>query len=197
MIRMSRTLLIVPRMYAKSEFREAVSCVPDDYDARSEEFWTYVTDRLTGFRGRVKWIFRESLSEDTKEALKEASGDEERGLSLIVGLLEEGAKLKRTEDSILVAETESWLQMIRSSPNDALLELHEQSLAERNSHISNLIDQSLGEDEVGLLLIDSKRRLELPKDIRIVRVLPFDPADYLAAEIAKARLRSGKTQNGG
>ena len=184
-------------MYAKSEFTRAVSYVPDDYDAKSEEFWTYVTDKLTAFRGRIRWIFRESLSEDTKEALKEVSGDEERGLSLIVGLLEEGAKLKPTEDRILVAETESWLRMIRGSPNDVLLELHEQSLAERNRHISNLIVQSLGEGEVGLLLIDSKRKLELPKDVRIVRVLPFDPADYLAAEIVKAKLRSRKMQSGG
>jgi hypothetical protein len=194
---MPRTLLIVPRMYAKSEFREAVSYVPDDYGAKSEEFWTYVTDKLTVFRGRVKWVFRESLSEDTEKALKEVSGDEERGLSLIVGLLEEGAKLKKTEDRILVAETESWRQMIRGSSNNALLELYEQSLAERNRHISNLVDQSLVEGDVGLLLIDSKRKLELPKNIRIIRVLPFDPADYLDVEIVKARLKSRKTQSGG
>ncbi|MGA1974043.1 MAG: hypothetical protein ABSG92_00175 [Conexivisphaerales archaeon] len=194
---MPRTLLIVPRMYAKSEFRESTSYVPDDYGAKSEEFWTYVTDKLTVFRGRVKWVFRESLSEDTEKALKEVSGDEERGLSLIVGLLEEGAKLKKTEDRILVAETESWRQMIRGSSNNALLELYEQSLAERNRHISNLVDQSLVEGDVGLLLIDSKRKLELPKDIRIIRVLPFDPADYLDVEIVKARLKSRKTQSGG
>ncbi len=194
---MSRTLLIVPRIYAKSEFREAVSYVPDDYDAQSEEFWTYVADKLRAFRGRIRWVFRESLSGDTEEALKEASGDEGRGLSLITGLIEEGAKLKPTEDRILVAETESWLKMIRGSSNDALVGLYEQSLAERNHHISDLIDQSLGEGEVGLLLIDSRRKLELPKDIRIVRVLPFDPADYLNAEIVKARLRLGKTQGGG
>lgn len=194
---MSRTLLIVPRMYAKSEFREAVSFVPDDYDAKSEEFWTYVTDKLTAFRGRIKWIFRESLSEDTEEALKKVSGDEDRSFSLIAGLLREGAKLIPTEDRILVAETESWLQMIRGSSNDALLELYEQSLAERNCHISDLIDQSLGEGVVSLLLIDSRRKLEPPKDVRIIRVLPFDPADYLAAEVVKARLRSGRTQGGG
>jgi hypothetical protein len=194
---MSRTLLVVPRMYAKSEFREAVSNVPDDYDARSEEFWTYVANKLKAFRGRIRWVFREFLSGDTEEALKEASGDEGRGLSLIVGLLGEGAKLKPTEDRISVAETESWLKMIRGSSNDALVELYEQSLAERNHHISNLIDKSMGEGEVGLLLIDSRRQLELPKDIRIVRVLPFDPADYLNAEIVKARLRSGKTQSDG
>lgn len=190
---MPRTLLIVPRMYAKSEFREAASCVPDDYGVKSEEFWTYVTDKLTVFRGRVKWVFRESLSEDTKKALKEVSGDEERGLSLIIGLLEEGAKLKKTEDRILVAETESWRQMIRGSSNSALLELYEQSLAERNRHIANLIDQSLVEGEVGLLLIDSKRKLDLPKDIRIIRVLPFDPADYLDVETVRAKLRSKRT----
>jgi hypothetical protein len=42
------------------------------------------------------------------------------------------------------------------------------------------------------LLIDSRRRLELPQDIRVIRVCPFDPADYLTSRIVKAKLKSGK-----
>jgi len=191
---MARTLIIIPRMYGKSEFREAISYVPADYDIKSEEFWSYVADKLKVFQGRIKKVFRESLSKDTKEALKAVSGDEERGYSLIISLLEQEAELKPTEDPILVAETESWLKMIRDSPSNTLLELYEQSLMERNQHVSNIIDKSLSEDEVGLLLIDSRRKLELPKDIRVIKVCPFDPADYLNAEIVKARLK-GKDDN--
>lgn len=55
---MTRTLLIVPRMYAKSEFKEVASHIPDDYDAKYEEFWSYVTDKLRVFRGRIRKVFR-------------------------------------------------------------------------------------------------------------------------------------------
>ena len=187
---MSRTLLIVPRMYVRSEFTDATSYVPEDYDAKSEEFWSYVSDKLKVFRGHIKKVFRESLSKDTKEALRAVGRDDEPSYALITSLLEEGAGLMPTEDPILVAENESWLKMIKDSSNDVLLELYEQSLAERNQYVSTRIAQYLGEGEVGLLLIDSRRKLELPQDIRIIKVCPFDPADYLNAAVVKARLKS-------
>jgi len=184
------TLIIVPRMFTKSEFVEALSYVPDDYEAKSEEFWTYIADKLKVFRGRVQKVFRESLSKGTREALRKISKDDERGYALIVSLLEEGAELKPTEDPILVGETESWLNMIKESPNDTLLELYEESLKERNQDLSDHITQALGEGEVGLLLIDSRRKIDFSEDIRVIRVCPFDPADYLNTEMVKARLKS-------
>jgi len=187
---MRSTLIIVPRMFTKSEFVEALSYIPDDYDAKSEEFWSYVADKLKVFKGRVQKVFRESLSKDTREALKAVSKDDERGYALIVSFLEEGAELKATEDPILVGETESWLNMIKDSPNDTLLELYEQSLKERNQDLSNRITKALGEGEVGLLLIDSRRKMNFSEDIRVIRVCPFDPADYLNTEMVKARLMS-------
>ncbi len=185
--------MIVPRMYTKSEFMKAASHVPDDYDARSEEFWSYVSDKLHAFRGRIVMVFVESLSKDTKEALSAVLGGEGPGFSLISDLLEDGAKLKPTEDPILVAETESWLQMIARSSNATLREFLEQNLTERNHSVSDLVGRSLGEGEVALLMIDSRRKLELPKDVRVIRVLPFDPADYLNVSVIKARLRSKAT----
>jgi hypothetical protein len=56
----------------------------------------------------------------------------------------------------------------------------------------NRIGESLLEGEVGLLLIDSRRRVEPAQDIRVIRVCPFDPADFLASTIIKAKLRTGK-----
>lgn len=187
---MRSTLIIVPRMFTKSEFIEALSYVPDDYNAKSEEFWSYIADKLKVFRGRIQKVFRESLSKDTRVALKAVSKDDEVGYALLVNLLQEGAELKLTEDPILVGETESWLNMIRESPNDTLLEFYEQSLKERNQDLSNHITQALGEGEVGLLLIDSRRKLDFPEGIRVIRVYPFDPADYLNTEMVKARLKS-------
>jgi hypothetical protein len=189
---MSRTLIIVPRMYTKNEFREEASYVPDDYDSKSEEFWNYVAEKLSVFRGRIRKIFRESLPTNTEEDLRVLSGHEPRGHSLLVSLLREGAELEPTEDPILTSETESWMEMMRESPNEAISELYEQSLAERNRYVAKRLSESLREGEVGLLLIDSRRRLELPQDIRTIRVCPFDPADYLTSTIVKAKLNSGK-----
>jgi hypothetical protein len=80
--------------------------------------------------------------------------------------------------------------MIKSTSRDVLLELYEESLAERSRYVTNLITQSLEEGEVGLIIIDSRRKLELPPDYRVIRVCPFDPADYINAEIIKAKLKS-------
>lgn len=190
---MARTLVIVPRIYTKSEFKEAISRIPDDYDAKYEEFWTYVIDKLRIFRGHIRKVFLESLSRNSKESLRIVCGDDERGYSLIVELLGEGAELEPTEDPILVIETESWLKMIKSTSYDALLELYEENLAERSRYVSSLIVRSLEDGEVGLIFMDSRRKLELPQDYRIIKVCPFDPADYINSEIIKARLKSGRT----
>jgi hypothetical protein len=189
---MSRTLIIVPRMYTKDEFKEETSYVPDDYDTRCEEFWGYVAEKLSVLKGRIRKIFRESLSINTKEALLALSGDEQQSRAALVGLLEDGAVPESTEDPILMAETESWIEMMRGTPNEMLSELYGQSLAEQNRYIANRIGESLREGEVGLLLIDSRRRIEPPQDIRVIRVCPFDPADYLASTIVKAKLKLGK-----
>ncbi|HXZ98351.1 MAG TPA: hypothetical protein VED24_03180 [Candidatus Acidoferrum sp.] len=185
---MSRTLIIVPRMYTKDEFREEASYVPDDYDMKCEEFWGYVAEKLNVFRGRIRKIFRESLSINTKEDLLALSGDEQRGLAVLSSLLRDGAQLEPTEDPILIAETESWAEMMRRTPNEMLSELYEQSLAERNLYVANRIGESLHVGEVGLLLVDSRRRIELAEDIRVIRACPFDPADFLASTIVKAKL---------
>jgi hypothetical protein len=179
-------------MYTKDEFKEEASYVPDDYDMKCEEFWGYLAEKLSVFRGRIRKIFRESLSINTKEALLALSGDEQRGRSVLASLLEDGVQLEPTEDPILVAETESWIKMMRRTPNEMLSELYGQSLAERNRYIANRIGESLHDGEVGLLLIDSRRRIEPPQDIRVIRACPFDPADYLVSTIVKAKLKSGK-----
>jgi hypothetical protein len=189
---MSRILLIVPRIYTKAEFREEASYVPDDYDAKCEEFWSYVAEKLGVFKGRIKKIFGESLSTSRKEALLALSGDDQRSRSLLASLLEEGAEVEPTEDPILIAETESWTEMMKQTPNPTVSELYGQSLAERNRYVANRIGESLREEEVGLLLIDSRRRIEPPQDTRVIRVCPFDPADYLTSTIAKGRLKSTK-----
>jgi len=181
-------------MYTKDEFKEETSYVSDDYEAKSEEFWNYVTEKVSVFRGRIKKVFRESLSMNTKESLLALSENDERSYSVLVSLLEDGAKLESTEDPILIGETESWIRMMRGTPNEAISELYGQSLAERNRYVANRIDQSLREGEVSVLLIDSRRRLELPQDIRVIRVCPFDPADYLTTSIVKARLNSKEKQ---
>jgi hypothetical protein len=189
---MLRTLLIAPRMYTKAEFKEEASYVPDDYDARCSEFWNYVAEKLSVFKGRIRKIFRESLSIGTKEALLALIGDEQQSRSVLLRLLEDGAEPESTEDPILMAETESWMRMMRGTPSETLSELHAQSLAERNRYVANRIGVSLHDGEIGLLVIDSRRRIETPQDIRVIRVCPFDPADYLSSTIVKAKLRLGK-----
>jgi hypothetical protein len=189
---MSRTLVIVPRMYTKDEFKEETSYVPDDYDTKCQEFWGYVAEKLGVLKGRIRRIFRESLSINTREALLALSGDEEQSRTVLVGLLEDGAAPESTEDPILMAETESWIEMMRKTPNEMLSELYGQSLAEQNRYVADRIGESLREGEVGLLLIDSRRRIEPPQDIRVIKVCPFDPADYLASTIVKAKLKPGK-----
>ena len=65
----------------------------------------------------------------------------------------------------------------------------EENIKERNNQAVNIINQTLKKDEVGVLFIQPDRKLNLPVDIKIVKMYPFDPVDYSNHWAAKIRLK--------
>jgi len=182
-----RTLVIVPRMYTRREFAELCSEVPEDFEARTREFWGYVRERLKALGGRVRWVYRDGVTEPGEKGLNMLKAADPENFAVVDGLLERGAELQVVEDGLLLAEVKAWMDMLAQRPTAAVQELLEASLRDRLDHIATEIERALKDDEVGVLFVDPGLDVDSPNDARVIRMYPFHPKDYLVSSLAKRR----------
>jgi hypothetical protein len=111
-------------------------------------------------------------------------------VSAAKSLIENGASFIATEDPILVGEFESWAVMLKSQQSNTVAsELLQQSLEERIKYISDRIVETLEDSGTGVLFIEPDSQVEFDKDIKIIRVCPFDPSDYLRSWQMRRKLK--------
>jgi len=177
---MSRMLLLVPRMYTEEEFKKLVQTLPEDFGPKTLEFWSYVEEKLQVFAGKIQRIYRDEVCQGGKEGLAHLSSVDRENFSIVRRLVENGAVLEATEDTLLVAESESWLEMIEQDPLDTMpLELYQATVRERDDYVVKRIDETLLDEETGVLFLKPGREIDFNESVKIIRVCRFDPADYL------------------
>ena len=177
---MSRMLLLVPRMYTEKEFKRLAPALPEDFGPKTLEFWSYVEEKLQGFVGKTQRIYRDEVCQGGKEGLAHLSSIDRENFPIVRKLVENGAVLEATEDSLLVAESKSWLDMIEQDPLDTMpLELYQETVRERDGYVTRRIDETLLDEETGILFLKPSREINLNERVKIIKVCRFDPTDYL------------------
>ena len=177
---LSRMLFIVPRMYTESEFKDLVSIIPQDFETKTYEFWSYVEDKLKAFVGKIQKVYRDEIYEGGEKALAYLSTVDRENFLMVKKLVDGGAVFEATEDSMLVAESASWIEAIRHNPLDTVsLEMLRETVRERDDFVSRRVEETLHDDETGVLFIKPNRAVDLNGSVKVIRVCRFDPADYL------------------
>jgi hypothetical protein len=179
---MVKTLVYVPRMITREQFRGLVGEVPDDFDRTVKEFWEYIQERLKAVSSRIRWVYSYSFSKDDGQALIQ-----EEESAIIKELVKNGAQLQTVTDPILAAEVKAWFEMTKTSSSQVVFELYEESLNEMCRRVTESIDQTLQSGDMGVLFIDSSLNLSFPMDLKVIRMFPFDPQDYLKRHQVKLR----------
>ena len=175
---MARTIILVPMMYSREDLKKILGLVPDDFEATSLKFWGYVEEKLKPFVGRIHVIYSEK--HDNKDPNSQLD-------SILKELINNHAELQCIEDPLLAAEAEAWRELMKSSQNQAVSELFEESMTERNDHAKGVIERTLGENQMGILFMDPTRKVSLPDDVKVIRMCPFDPIDYLNRHLVKLK----------
>ncbi len=177
---MSRMLLLVPRMYTEEEFKNVTPALPEDFAAKTAEFWIYVEEKLQVFAGKIQRIYRDEIYQNGEQGLVNLSSADSENYLIAKKLVENGAVFEATEDSLLVAESKSWLSMIKQNPLDSmLLEMYQETVRERDGYIARRIDETLKDEETGVLFLKPNRDITLGERVKMIKVCRFDPADYL------------------
>ena len=194
-----RKLLLVP----------VLALPPDDAEdgiAIVGKYWEQVQTQVTSLELRVGWVkhvYHETLPEGGDEGLKilEASG-EQGSYALAQTRCQAGAVLEAAEDAETLMETmdlQRCLMLPFASPRVAaqLQQWMADAVRRRNEHFTQRIDETLGEDEVGLLLVGERHHLQFPQDIEVFYVAPPALDEYrLWVDAWLARQRAAEAEEG-
>ena len=194
-----RKLLLVP----------VLALPPDDAEdgiAIVGKYWEQVQTQVTSLELRVGWVkhvYHETLPEGGDEGLKilEASG-EQGSYSMAQTRCQAGAVLEAAEDAETLMETmdlQRCLMLPFASPRVAaqLQQWMADAVRRRNEHFTQRIDETLSEDEVGLLLVGERHQLQFPQDIEVFYVAPPALDEYRRwVDAWLARQRAAQAEEG-
>ena len=169
-----RKLFLVPLLAMPPEDAE-------DGVAIVGRYWEQAGTQVTSLElrvGRVRHVYHESLPVGGEDGLGmlEASG-ETGSYGLARTKCQAGAVLEEAEDAETLLESmdlQRCLMMPFASQRVAtqLQQWLGEAVRRRNEHFIGRIDETLGEDEVGLLLVNERHQLQFPQDIEVFYVAP-------------------------
>jgi hypothetical protein len=173
-----KTIILVPMMYSENDIRVILSETPQDFEKESNEFWNYVGDKLRQLGTSVNDVYLVLGKQVTDPKAK----------GIVNALQEKGAELHQIEDKMLVEEARAWYLNTEDSAG-----LQEEFLKDINREISDILrpmfNSYLKDLEVGVVFFEPICSLSVEQDIRVIRMAPFDPKDYLVRHLTMKQLR--------
>ena len=196
-----RKLLLVPLLAMPPEDAEDGVAIVGRY---WEQVGTQVTSLELGI-GWVRHVYHETLPVGGEDGLQmlEASG-EMGSHTLARTKCAAGAVLEEGEDAETLLETmdlQRCLMMPFASQKVAgqLQQWLGDAVRRRNEHFIQRIDETLGQNEVGLLLVNERHQLQFPQDIEVFYVAPPALDEYrrwVEAWMAKQRAAQAEAMAG-
>lgn len=127
--------------------------------------------------GKVKKVYHEFIStggEDGSKAIKELN---DKSYQIIKASLDEGAQLEAVEDGDLLSEFMDWNRclVIGLQNHKVFTKVYESYTAasqNRNAHIAGQIDETLKEDEIGIIFMREGHQVQFTQDIQVFYIAP-------------------------
>lgn len=177
------TLIYVPRMFTSHEFQSLIGSIPADFQKTEKQFWDYITQKLNSLIPRITCLFSSHTAQDSAESI------------LINNLIKTGIRHVLTPDEILLREGLEWFRMTKVTPNEGVLQLYEESSHEIEQHTLASINNTLQDGQLGILLLSAGIKMMFPENLRVIRMFPFNPLDYLKRHLTLKKLRTKTTMN--
>ena len=145
-----------------------------------QKYWVQMQSQVESLENRlgpVKRIFHENIAAGEDEGLLRLQAMDERSYKFVESKCRNKAVLEATEDEGTLLEVVDlqrclMLPLLSSRLTAKLHEWYFDGMNRRYEHIGKRIDESLGKDEVGLLLIGERHQVQFPQDIEVFYVSP-------------------------
>jgi hypothetical protein len=163
-------------MYSEIETRGILGRIPDDFHKESDEFWSYVENRIIQLAPSINDVYM----------ICEERAIDQRATKILDALRVAGSDMHRLVDKALIGEVRAWYIAVRDSKLEE--ELFEEANKDLNEALQLLLDSSLAGMEIGVVFFEPVCRLWFESDFRVIRMSPFDPVDYINRHLVTQRI---------
>jgi len=143
-------------------------------------YWDQVDSQLTSLElklGIAKKVYHELVPVGGEEGSKIIEELNSTSYGIVKARVDKGAELEPLEDADLLTESMDWTRCLavglqNAKVFDKVYQLYIEAQKKRNEHIAKMIDDTLQESEVGILLMREGHQVQFPADIEVFYVAP-------------------------
>jgi sugar-specific transcriptional regulator TrmB len=168
-----RKLYFVPLIYSSKD-------LPEDFLVKFHKYWEQVEKQVAELStklGEVNRIYHELVATSGEDAMKTIEELSEKSHKIVRTCLEKKAQLEAVEDSDILTEFMDWSRCLiigLQNPKvvSKIYDFYIEAGKKRNEYIACKIDETLQENEIGLLLMRENHQVQFPPDIQVFYVAP-------------------------
>jgi hypothetical protein len=168
-----RKLFFVPLIFTGTDS-------PSDFLEKFNRYWNQVENQLGELElrlGKICRIYHELISTGDDDGVKTIKQLNEKSYRIVENRLSKGGKLEATEDEELLTQiTDCQRCLSIGLQNQKIFQMVYSSYSEasqkRNEFIAKRIDETLGTDEIAMVLMAERHQVQFPSDIQVFYVAP-------------------------
>jgi hypothetical protein len=171
--RKGRKLYLVPTFFV-------MAGIPDDFREKVARYWADVRSQVENMERtltKVTRVYHESVFDSGDDGLSEIEQVNAHGHSFINVLCRSTARLEATDHREALEEAVDWRRcggvgLVSENVRNAIRESLERATKTRYEHMATVIDETLGEDEAGLFVVNEDHQVQFPTDIQVFYISP-------------------------
>ena len=171
--RQGKKLYLVPLLYSSED-------APSEYKEKCGCYWQQVVEQLKKLElqiGRVNRVYHETISQSGGDGMKVMERLNPSSYQIAKDKCDSGAVLEAIEEKELLEETMDWercllLGFISEKVASKISESYVEAAKKRHEFMVKKLEQTLKDNEAGLLFIREGHGLQFPSDIEVFSVFP-------------------------
>jgi len=168
-----KKLYLVPVVYSSEE-------APDEYKEKCSRYWQQVAEQLANLAskiGRVNRVYHESILQSGEHGMQAMERLNPSCYQIAKTQCDNGAIFETIEERELFEEVMDWqrclmLGFMSDKVASKVSEFYVEAAKKRNDFIAKKINETLKDDEAGLLFIREEHSVQFPSDIEVFSIFP-------------------------
>ncbi len=167
-----KKLYLVPLIYSNEE-------APPEYKEKCSRYWQQVTEQLGNLEkiGKVNRVYHESISQSGEDGMKVVEKLNPSSYQIAKSKCDNGAALEAIEGKELLEEAIDWercllVGFMSEKVASKVSEFYVEAAKKRYEFMAERINETLKDNEAGLLFIREGHRVQFPSDIEVFSVFP-------------------------
>ena len=168
-----KKLFFIPMVISSKE-------LPLEYVIKVDHYWDEVEAHIANLEaklGPVSSMFHELIPESGEKGLNEIKEMNIGSYNIIQSRLAKEAKLESVEDKDILTELMDWSRCLSSGlQNEKVFsKIHQfylEANEKRNQYITKKLNDTLKDNDIGILVMAEGHHIQFPQDIRIFYVSP-------------------------